>query len=381
MKSKTLELALGLLARPSVTPRDEGCQQILANFLEPLGFTIEHITVNQVSNLYAIRGKTEPTLCFAGHTDVVPPGELKAWRSPPFTPTIENNLLTARGAADMKSSIAAMATACERFIAKYPNQSGSIAFLITSDEEGPAHDGTHAVLKILKERNQIPKWCLVGEASSTNKLADTIKVGRRGSMTGYLKIIGKQGHVAYPELANNPIHQLAPLAEIAALTWDKATPPFPATSLQFANIHAGTGATNVIPGVLEANFNLRYSPQITPDFIKLTIENVLKKHNCEYQIEWQVGGKPFYTPDSSHLIQTVSHTIEKTLGYAPIHSTSGGTSDGRFFAEYGTEVVEVGPLNASIHQVNENIKVDELEKLSELYEAILMEMLTKSPAR
>ncbi len=376
MNSNTLDLALALLERPSITPLDEGCQQILANYLEPLGFTIEHIQVNQVSNLYAVRGNGEPTLCFAGHTDVVPTGDVTAWRSPPFTPTIQNNTLTARGAADMKSSIAAMTTACERFINKHPHHKGSIAFLITSDEEGQARDGTQAVLTILKERNQIPKWCLVGEASSTDKLADTIKVGRRGSMTGYLTIVGKQGHVAYPDLAKNPIHQaLMPLAEIAALPWDKATPPFPATSLQFANIHAGTGATNVIPGALEANFNLRYSPQITPDFIKQTIENIFKKHECDYHIDWQVGGKPFYTPDSSHLVQTVSHTIEKTLGYAPIHSTSGGTSDGRFFAEYGTEVVEVGPINASIHQVNENIKVDELEKLSELYEAILVELL------
>jgi succinyl-diaminopimelate desuccinylase len=377
LNSETLDFAIALLERPSITPLDEGCQQLLASFLEPLGFKIEHIKVNEVNNLYAIRGNEEPTLCFAGHTDVVPTGDISTWRSPPFTPTIENNTLTARGAADMKSSIAAMATACNRFIAHFPNHKGSIAFLITSDEEGPARDGTSAVLKMLKEQNRIPKWCLVGEASSTDKLADTIKVGRRGSMTGYLKIIGKQGHVAYPDLAKNPIHQaLTPLAEIAALQWDIATPPFPATSLQFANIHAGTGATNVIPGILEANFNLRYSPQITPDFIKQTIENILKKHECEYHIDWQVGGKPFYTPDSSHLVQTISNTIEKTLGYSPIHSTSGGTSDGRFFAEYGTEVVEVGPINASIHQVNENIKIDELEQLSALYEQFLVALLT-----
>lgn len=295
---------------------------------------------------------------------------------PLFSPTIDNNTLTARGAADMKSSIAAMATACERFIEKHPNHQGSIAFLITSDEEGPALDGTQAVLKILKERNQIPKWCLVGEASSVDKLADTIKVGRRGSMTGYLKILGKQGHVAYPQLAANPIHHgLLPLAEITAHVWDQAIPPFPATTLQFANIHAGTGATNVIPGTLEANFNLRYSPQTTPAHIQETVENILKKHGCQYELNWVVGGKPFYTPDSSTLIQTVSHTIEKTLGLAPIHSTSGGTSDGRYFAEYDCEVVEVGPINASIHQVNENIKVDELEKLSELYEQILISLL------
>lgn len=376
MNSKTVEFACELLARPSITPKDEGCQQLLELFLAPLGFTIFHFPVNQVSNFYAIRGDAQPTLCFAGHTDVVPTGDLNAWHHPPFTPTIENNTLYARGAADMKSSIAAMATACERFIKNHPNHKGSIAFLITSDEEGPAIDGTHAVLKILKERNQIPQWCLVGEASSTDKLADTIKVGRRGSITGYLKIIGKQGHVAYPELANNPIHKaMAALAEIAGLTWDIATPPFPATSLQFANIHAGTGATNVIPGVLEANFNLRFSPQITPEHIQATIENVLKKHDCEYEIKWTIGGKPFYTQTSSKLIQTVTHTVEKVLGYAPVHSTSGGTSDGRFFAEYGTEVVELGPINASIHQVNEHINVDELEQLSMLYEEILVSLL------
>jgi len=377
LKSNTLSLACQLLERPSVTPKDEGCQQIIADYLQRLGFVIHHLPFNQVSNLFAIRGTGSPSFCFAGHTDVVPTGDEKAWRSPPFTPTVVGNTLTARGAADMKSSIAAMLTACERFIGDHPDHQGSIAFLITSDEEGPAIDGTQAVLKTLHERNLVPQWCLVGEASSTDKLADTIKVGRRGSMTGYLKILGKQGHVAYPQLAVNPIHEgMAALAEIAAIVWDQGSPPFPATSLQFANIHAGTGATNVIPGTLEANFNLRYSPQTTPAHVQQTIEGVLKKHGCQYELRWVIGGKPFYTPDSSKLIQAVSHTIEKTLGYAPIHSTSGGTSDGRFFAEYGTEVVEVGPLNASIHQVNEHIKVDELDQLSALYEQILMALLT-----
>ncbi|MGE3320055.1 MAG: succinyl-diaminopimelate desuccinylase [Candidatus Berkiella sp.] len=377
MKSQTLELACQLLERPSVTPNDEGCQQIIAQYLQKLGFTIHHFPFNQVSNLFAVKGTGEPSFCFAGHTDVVPTGEQSAWRSPPFTPTIEGNTLTARGAADMKSSIAAMITACERFIKNHPNHPGSLSFLITSDEEGPAIDGTQAVLKALQQQNLIPKWCLVGEASSTEKLADTIKVGRRGSMTGYLTIMGKQGHVAYPQLAHNPIHHaMAALDEIVSHVWDQGSAPFPATSLQFANIHAGTGATNVIPGTLEANFNLRYSPLTTPDRIQQTVENILTKHGCQFELRWVIGGKPFYTPDTSQFIQKVSHTIEKTLGYAPIHSTSGGTSDGRFFAEYGTEVVEVGPLNASIHQINEHICVDELEKLSELYEEILISSLT-----
>lgn len=376
MKSKTLDLACQLLEKPSVTPNDEGCQQLLAEYLQKLGFTIHHLPFGQVSNLFAVRGSGEPHFCFAGHTDVVPTGELSAWRSPPFTPTIAGNTLTARGAADMKSSIAAMCTACERFINKQPNHPGRISFLITSDEEGQAVNGTQAVLKTLHERNLIPKWCLVGEASSTDKLADTIKVGRRGSMTGYLKIMGKQGHVAYPQLADNPIHRaMAALEEIASHIWDQVSPPFPTTSLQFANIHAGTGATNVIPGVLEANFNLRYSPQTTPDRIKNTIEGILTQHGCLFELRWVIGGKPFYTPDSSEFIQAVSHTIEQTLGYAPIHSTSGGTSDGRFFAEYGTHVVEVGPINASIHQINEHILVDELDQLSELYEQILISLL------
>lgn len=376
MKSHTLDLACQLLERPSITPLDEGCQSIIAKRLAALNFRVEHLPVNKVSNVFAVRGKEQPVLCFAGHTDVVPTGDMNAWRFPPFTPTIDNNILYARGAADMKSSIAAMITACERFVQRYPKHQGSIAFLITSDEEGPALDGTQAVLKQLALQHRVPKWCLVGEASSSKQLADTIKVGRRGSLTGYLTIIGKQGHVAYPELAMNPIHQaMAALAEIAAFTWDKGAPPFPPTSLQFANIHAGTGATNVIPGTLEANFNLRFSPQTTPQFIQKTIEEILQKHGCEYQLEWKQGGKPFYTPPESQLIQTVSRTIEKTFGYRPEHSTSGGTSDGRFFAEYGAEVVEVGPINASIHQVNECINVTELEKLSELYEAILVDLL------
>ncbi|HRE32986.1 MAG TPA: succinyl-diaminopimelate desuccinylase, partial [Candidatus Berkiella sp.] len=285
--------------------------------LTAMGFTVEHHIINNVSNLFAIRGTQKPTLCFAGHTDVVPAGDLSSWRTPPFTPTIEKNKLYARGAADMKSSIAAMIAACERFIHLYPEHPSSIAFLITSDEEGPALDGTQAILKILAARQQIPEWCLVGEPSSTVKLADTAKIGRRGSITGYLKIMGKQGHVAYPQLALNPIHQaFIPLAEIAAITWDQGTEFFPPSSLQFANIQAGTGAANVIPGILETNFNLRFSPQTSPEYIQATVEGILQKHGCEYHIDWILGGKPFYTSPENDFIRKVATTI--SVGVAPL---------------------------------------------------------------
>lgn len=374
--SDTLTLASQLIACPSITPLDHGCQSFLAERLKKLGFEVTHFQFNQVSNLWARRGQQAPLFCFAGHTDVVPPGNIEEWQSPPFVPTIRDGILYGRGSADMKSSIAAMVTACERFLKNISHHQGSIAFLITSDEEGPADEGTVAVLKELAKRQEIPNWCLVGEASSTHKLADTIKIGRRGSMTGYLKIHGIQGHVAYPQLAKNPIHlALAPLKEIADFHWDEAQEPFPASSLQFANINAGTGATNVIPGLLTANFNIRYAPTLTPTKIQETVENILKKHQCQYELAWQVGGKPFYTSSTSHLIKVVNDTIETTLGYAPIHSTSGGTSDGRFFAEYGCEVVEVGPNNATIHKVNECISVEELDNLSYLYEKILMALL------
>lgn len=372
MITPTMKLACDLLERPSITPLDSGCQEMLGQRLQKLGFEITHFPVNEVKNLWAKRGKDQPTLCFAGHTDVVPPGDLNAWHSPPFNPTQRDTKLYARGAADMKSSIAAMVTACERFLAKNPDFPGSIAFLITSDEEGIAKDGTQAVLRELHARNEIPQWCLVGEASSTQRLGDTIKVGRRGSLTGYLKILGVQGHVAYPELAKNPIHScFAPLAAIASTVWDQGQDPFPPTTLQFANIHAGTGASNVVPGILETNFNLRFSPVWTAQNLQNSIENILKEHHCQYEIRWHVGGKPFYTPPTSILIQKVSETINQIMGQQPTHSTSGGTSDGRFFAEYGCEVVEVGPINATIHQVNECIGIEELEQLSVLYEKIL----------
>lgn len=375
--SPTFLLAKALLERPSVTPNDQGCQAILSEFLHPLGFELTHYPIHQTKNLWARRGNEQPLLCFCGHTDVVPPGDPAAWVSPPFEPTVRNGKLYARGAADMKSSIAAMATACMRFVEKHPNHAGSIAFLITSDEEGHGLDGTRAVLKMLAEKNEIPQWCLVGEASSCEKLADVIKVGRRGSMTGYLKIHGKQGHVAYPHLADNPIHRaFNALQALVDVKWDQGQPPFPPTTFQFANIHSGTGATNVIPGVLEANFNLRYSPASTPEIIQEKIKTILDNSGCEYSLDWYIGGKLFYTAPDSIFLKKITEAIEEHLRYAPIPSTDGGTSDGRFFAEYGSDVVEVGPKNESIHQVNENIDLEELENLSTLYEKILIKLLT-----
>jgi len=376
MNSTTLSLAKDLIARPSVTPNDKGCQTLLADRLSKMGFEITHYPFKQVNNLWAKKGTGSPVLCFAGHTDVVPPGDLSAWSSTPFEPTLRNGKLYGRGAADMKSSIAAMLTACERFFETHPQPRGSIAFLITSDEEGMAQDGTKAVLKALHARQEIPQWCLVGEASSDQKLGDTIKVGRRGTLTGTLKIIGQQGHVAYPQFARNAIHlALKPFEAMTVYEWDKAIPPFPATTLQFSNIHAGTGANNVIPGTLEAIFNLRFSPHTTPEKIQQTVAEILKSHGCDYQLNWHLGGLPFYTPPESQLLNIISKTMTETLGLTPLHSTSGGTSDGRFFAEYGCEVVEVGPCNATIHQVNECIDIKELEKLSLLYEKILEALL------
>lgn len=376
MHSETLSLAISLLEIPSVTPFDQGAQKLIAQRLAKIGFDIQHFPFNQVSNLWAKRGQAKPCFCFAGHTDVVPTGDLNAWESPPFSPTIREGKLYARGAADMKSSIAAMITACERFVAQYPNHAGSIAFLITSDEEGPAIDGTQAVLKELQKQNTIPEWCLVGEASSLNKLADTIKVGRRGTLTGYLKILGVQGHVAYPHLAKNPIHlALSPLKEIVDHVWDEGIEPFPPTTLQCANIQAGTGANNVIPGELSLNFNLRFSPKTSPEYVQKTVEEILKHHQCQYELRWHLGGKPFLTSDKSLFLKIISETIEKEMGYSAVHSTSGGTSDGRFFAEYGSEVVEVGPLNKTIHQINECIDIKELDALSVLYEKILIASL------
>lgn len=377
--TETLNLTKALIACPSITPKDEGAQNIIAQRLKNIGFEIEHFQINETNNLWAKRGNGKPLFCFAGHTDVVPTGP--GWRFPPFTPTIENGMLYGRGAADMKSSLAAMVVACEHFIAQYP-QAENIAFLITSDEEGPALDGTQAVLKILAQRDEIPQWCLVGEPSSTEVLGDVIKVGRRGSLGASLTILGTQGHVAYPHLAKNPIHlSFKPLQAIIDYSWDEARAPFPATTLQISNIQAGTGATNVIPGSIKADFNLRFSPQITIEHIQQTIENILKTHDCEYEITWNASGKPFYTPPTSQLIQATVTAITEKTGKAPELSTSGGTSDGRFFAQYGCEVVELGPVNRTIHQINECTNIAELETLTAFYESILATLFSATLSR
>lgn len=368
---ETLALAKKLLSIESITPNDNGCQNLIENYLAELGFEIQHFPQNRVSNLWATYGNA-PYLCFAGHTDVVPTGDMKAWKFNPFTPTEENGKLYARGAQDMKSSIAAMMVACKRFLNKNPKTPLGVAFLITSDEEGLAVDGTKSVLEKLAQKKVLPKWCLVGEASSSKKLGDTIKVGRRGSLGAKLMIEGKQGHVAYPQNAINPIHETAKVLEkICNIQWDEGNEFFPPTTLQFSNLHAGTGADNVIPGKLEASFNLRFSPAITHTEIQERIEDILKNSQCRYQIEWRLSGKPFLTDSNSQLIKCVSQTIAQVLNIQTEHSTSGGTSDGRFFAEYGVEVVELGPQNNTIHQINECIEIAELEQLSVVYEMIL----------
>lgn len=373
--SATLDLAKALIARPSVTPDDAGCQHLLAQRLEPLGFRIEHLPFGPVANLWARRGTTDPLFVFAGHTDVVPPGPLADWSSPPFAPEVRDGWLHGRGAADMKGSLAAMVTATERFVASHPNHDGSIAFLITSDEEGDAVDGTVKVVEALAARGEHIDWCLVGEPSSADRVGDTVKNGRRGSLNGRLIVHGTQGHVAYPHLAENPIHRAAPaLAELAGIEWDQGNAFFPPTSFQISNIRAGTGANNVIPGQLEALFNLRFSTATTEATLRDRVETVLRQHGLRYTLHWALSGNPFLTPAGA-LVEAVQAAIRTTLGIEPQLSTSGGTSDGRFIAPTGAEVVELGPVNATIHQVNERVGVAELESLSSAYEAVLARLL------
>jgi succinyl-diaminopimelate desuccinylase len=372
----TLELARSLIARPSVTPADAGCQALLGERLEQFGFTIKHLRYGDVDNLWARRGTARPLFVFAGHTDVVPPGPLESWDSDPFDPVIREGYLYGRGAADMKSSIAAMVTACERFVAAHPDHRGSIAFLITSDEEGPAIDGTVKVLEYLNERDENIDWCLVGEPSSQQHTGDVIKNGRRGSLNGRLRIYGKQGHVAYPQLADNPIHRAAPvIAELAAVEWDRGNEHFPPTSFQISNIHAGTGAGNVIPATLDMLFNLRFSTENTAAAIRGRVRKILDRHNLNYDLDWTLSGEPFLTP-SGVLIDAARAAIRTVTGTEPELSTGGGTSDGRFIAPNGAQVVELGPVNATIHKTNECVKVSELDKLSRAYEEILQNLLT-----
>jgi succinyl-diaminopimelate desuccinylase len=373
--SDTVALTQELIARPSVTPADNGCQDLMIQRLERAGFTIERLPFGNVQNFWARRGSKGPVLCFAGHTDVVPTGPLEEWKSDPFLPTVRDGRLYGRGAADMKSGLAAMVTAAEAFVAGHPAHKGSIAFLITSDEEGPSVDGTKRVVEVLRERGDKVDWCVVGEPSSDQLIGDTIKIGRRGSFSGRLTVFGVQGHIAYPQLAENPVHMLAPaLAELTTRVWDQGNEHFQPTSFQISNITAGTGAPNVIPGELKARFNLRYSPVQTQDQLRQTVEEILTRHKVRFAIEWYVSGEPFYTPPGA-LSDAVARAIHSETGRKPLFSTSGGTSDGRFIATLGSQVVELGVSNASIHKVNESVEVAQIDALHRLYVGLLKNLL------
>ena len=371
----TLELAKNLIARKSNTPDDSGCQELIQSRLAPLGFVFETLESNGVTNLWARKGTEAPVVCFAGHTDVVPTGPLDQWHSDPFTPTIRDGVLYGRGASDMKSSIAAFVTSIESFLAKQPNHKGSIALLITSDEEGVATDGTVKVVEMLAARGEKIDYCIVGEPTCVSKLGDTIKNGRRGSLSGKLIVKGIQGHIAYPHLVRNPIHQAAPaIAEMAATVWDEGNEYFPPTSWQISNIHGGTGATNVVAGEVEIRFNFRHSTASTkPQLIERT-HAILKKHGLEYDLVWEEGGKPYLTPKGD-LVDRISEAIREVTGIATDVSTSGGTSDGRFIADICPQVIEFGPMNASIHKLNENIPVADIEPLKAVYQKTLEKLL------
>jgi succinyl-diaminopimelate desuccinylase len=375
--SPTLELALDLISRPSVTPEDAGCQDLMIERLEKIGFSVERMPFGDVKNFYAKRGSEGPNLCFAGHTDVVPTGPESEWKVSPFKPEVIDGMLYGRGAADMKGSLAAMVTAVENFIAEHPNHNGQISFLITSDEEGPFVDGTTRVVDALMAREEKVDWCIVGEPSSTKTLGDIIKNGRRGSFSGDLTVHGKQGHVAYPHLAKNPIHLAAPaLAEFASTKWDNGNDFFPPTSFQVSNIQAGTGATNVVPGKLNAQFNFRFSSELTFDDLKERVIDILEKHELEYDIDWTYNGLPFLTKPGE-LVDAIVDAVQKTVDITPELSTSGGTSDGRFIAKMGTQVVELGPINATIHQINECVDAESLNQLSLIYQRILTNLMAK----
>ena len=371
----TLDLARELIARRSHTPDDAGCQEILKGRLTRLGFGCETLVSNGVTNLWARRGDASPAVCFAGHTDVVPAGPLDAWHSDPFSPTIRDGYLYGRGAADMKSSLAAFVVAIERFLAAHPQHAGSIALLITSDEEGAATDGTVRVVDKLRAAGVTLEYCIVGEPSSVERLGDMIKNGRRGTLSGTLITRGVQGHVAYPHLARNPIHLAAPaIAELAAMRWDEGDEFFPPTSWQASNIRAGTGATNVIPGALELMFNFRYAPVSRREELQQRFEAVLKQHGLDYELAWTGWGNPYLTP-RGRLVEVVADAVRSVSGIAPELSCSGGTSDGRFIADICREVVELGPVNATIHKLNERVAVADLEPLTALYHGILERLL------
>ena len=373
--SATLDLACELISRPSISPVDGGCQNVMIERLQALGFVIHRLPFADVDNFWAVKGESGPTLCFAGHTDVVPTGKLEDWQQPPFEPLIADDILYGRGAADMKGALAAMVTACERFVAEQPNHTGRIAFLITSDEEGPAINGTVKVVDWLRQQNTIPDWCVIGEPSSNQRLGDMVKNGRRGSLNATLIIKGTQGHIAYPHMADNPIHRAAPaLAELMAEHWDAGNDFFPATSFQVSNINGGTGATNVIPGDVTVVFNFRFSTEVTAPQLQARVEALLKRHELRYDIAWNLSGEPFIT-EPGDLVTAVVDSIKTETGLDTELSTSGGTSDGRFIAKLGTQVIELGTLNETIHKIDEQIIASDLDKLSTIYQGILKNLL------
>ncbi len=375
--SDTLDLTMDLVTRPSVTPEDSGCQDILIERLEKIGFVIEKIRIKSVKNFWARRGSEEPLLVFAGHTDVVPPGSPEKWASSPFLPEIRDGYLYGRGTADMKGSLAAMVTACEKFIADHPDHRGSIAFLITSDEEGPAINGTVKVVKKLKDREEQIDWCIVGEPTSDNKVGDVVKNGRRGSLGCHLTIKGIQGHIAYPHLAENPIATFAPaLNELCDTTWDEGNSSFPPTSFQISNLNAGTGITNVIPEELHVIFNFRFSTAVTELELRDRVEAILNKHKLKFDIDWVLSGEPFLTANGT-LLDAAQEAIKEVTGITTELSTSGGTSDGRFIATLGCQVLELGPVNKTIHKIDECINVDDLDTLSQIYVATMKNLLTQ----
>ncbi len=370
-----IELAQELISRMSVTPEDAGCQQLLSERLRVLGFDCEPMVFADTTNLWARRGDHGPVFCFAGHTDVVPAGSEHAWRFPPFTPTLHEGMLYGRGAADMKGSLAAMIVATERFVERFPQHRGSIAFLITSDEEGPFINGTPKVVETLEARNEKITWCVVGEPSSTTHVGDVVKNGRRGSLSGELRVFGIQGHVAYPHLAKNPVHQAAPaLAVLADTVWDHGNDFFPPTSFQISNVQAGTGAGNVIPGEFHVSFNFRYSTETSADDLKQRVCAILDAHELDYAIDWKLNGEPFLTAEGD-LVQATVAAVRHHRGSAPHLSTAGGTSDGRFIAPTGAEVIELGPVNATIHKVDECVSMNDLIQLTDMYESLLEQLL------
>jgi succinyl-diaminopimelate desuccinylase len=378
LEQEILELASVLIGCQSITPLDDGCQNVLIERLEALGFQCERLRFGDVENFWAYHGEAGPCLAFAGHTDVVPCGPLDKWEAPPFTPTVKDGMLFGRGAADMKGNLASMCIAAMEFVKKHPDHKGKIAMLVTGDEEGIAENGTRRVVDLLRERNEKINWCVVGEPSSVNTVGDTIKNGRRGSLTGNMTLKGIQGHVAYPERALNPIHQLVPaLAELCATTWDEGNEYFPPTSFQVSNFHSGTGADNVIPADVELIFNFRFSPESKPEQLKSRFEEILKKHNLNYILRWRLSGQPFLTVGGK-LLDATRNSIRKIIGVTTELSTSGGTSDARFIATAGTEVIEVGPINATIHKLNECVSLRDLTKLTHVYLDIAETLLQRA---